>query len=328
MEVHSKFKLIVTVALKQEIDIPWLSSLNYPIVTLKSLLAGDDSKLKISQKSILFVITGVGPDCAKKAAEWISSYVAPEYVINYGSCGYTGDDLSMGEVCSQTCFIPDSMGISLKHSHMVDMEAEAQYEIFKGAQSSFHVIKVLTDYNNVDRDTDFYKNLPQVRVKFKELFSYIDPQNYTVSVIIPTYNRASLLKRSIDSVLDQCFKPLEIIIVDDGSSDQTPSILSEYTDKIKVITLTENRGVSYARNQGIKCAQGNWISFLDSDDEWKKDKLQNQVDYLKKHPYFKVFPENSFDVLLIDISYRIMSDYVVNSNQEEWNYSKLKIIKI
>lgn len=103
------------------------------------------------------------------------------------------------------------------------------------------------------------------------------------SVIIPTYNREKVLERAIDSVLNQSFKDFELIVVDDGSTDQTSEILKKYDKNIKVIR-TENKGVSAARNLGVQHASGIWLSFLDSDDEWLKFKLQKQAQFIIENP--------------------------------------------
>ena len=102
-----------------------------------------------------------------------------------------------------------------------------------------------------------------------------------VSVIIPTFNRAKVIKRAVNSVFEQTFQDFECIVVDDGSTDETESVLNEFANKIKVIK-TENRGVSAARNIGTSQAKGTFIAFLDSDDEWKKDKLAKQISYMKE----------------------------------------------
>jgi glycosyltransferase involved in cell wall biosynthesis len=104
-----------------------------------------------------------------------------------------------------------------------------------------------------------------------------------VSVIIPAYNRAYILGEAIDSVLSQKFKDLELIVVDDGSDDETEKVVSSYTHRLTYI-YQEHRGVSAARNRGIEHAQGDYLAFLDSDDLWLKDKLYLQMKFMESHP--------------------------------------------
>lgn len=108
------------------------------------------------------------------------------------------------------------------------------------------------------------------------------------STIIPTFNRSEQVQTAIESVLSQDFKDNEIIIVDDGSNDQTAEILEKkYGARIKVLSQ-ENEGVSSARNTGIKEASGEWLAFLDSDDLWLKNKLSKQYEFIKNHPEFLI----------------------------------------
>lgn len=102
-----------------------------------------------------------------------------------------------------------------------------------------------------------------------------------VSVIIPTYNRASTLKRTVDSALAQTYRPLEVIVVDDGSTDGTEAVIRSYGDRIRGI-LQPNGGPSAARNTGAKAASGEWLAFLDSDDVWKPEKIARQVDLVTR----------------------------------------------
>jgi len=104
-----------------------------------------------------------------------------------------------------------------------------------------------------------------------------------ISVVIPTYNRIALVERAIDSVLKQSIKPFDIIVVDDGSDDGTSEMIKKKYRSINLVQQ-QNSGVSAARNNGIKHAKGDWISLLDSDDEWTGKKLENQVDRLIKNP--------------------------------------------
>jgi glycosyltransferase involved in cell wall biosynthesis len=106
--------------------------------------------------------------------------------------------------------------------------------------------------------------------------------NPRVSVIIPTYNRAAKVRHTIDSVLAQTFSDLEVIVVDDGSSDDTGKVLGEiYGDRIRYYPQV-NQGVSAARNKGIAEARGKWMAFLDSDDLWEKEKLEWQIKALER----------------------------------------------
>ena len=104
-----------------------------------------------------------------------------------------------------------------------------------------------------------------------------------ISVVIPTFNRISLVARAIDSVLKQSLNPYEIIVVDDGSDDGTSEMIQNKYKSIKLIQQ-QNNGVSAARNNGIKHAKGDWIALLDSDDEWKPNKLEKQINALSEDP--------------------------------------------
>lgn len=108
-----------------------------------------------------------------------------------------------------------------------------------------------------------------------------------ISVIIPTYNRATFLEKSVSSVLNQTFKNFELIIIDDGSTDNSYEIIKNFNDsRIRYIRNQKNFGVSYSRNLGIKNAEADLIAFLDSDDMWKKEKLEIQFNEMKRNPDF------------------------------------------
>jgi glycosyltransferase involved in cell wall biosynthesis len=122
-----------------------------------------------------------------------------------------------------------------------------------------------------------------------------------VTVIIPTYNRGWIVKEAIDSVLDQDFSDFELIVVDDGSDDDTREVLGTYANSITVLHQS-NRGVSAARNRGIAEASGRLIAFLDSDDLWLPGKLKTQV---------KFFEENA--------------DAMINQTQEIWIRNGIRV---
>lgn len=106
-----------------------------------------------------------------------------------------------------------------------------------------------------------------------------------ISVIIPTYNRASMLGRAIQSVLDQTYRDFELIVVNDCSSDNTEEVVMSFADeRIRYIRHPSNKGGSAARNTGISSSRGDYIALLDDDDEWLPNKLEMQVDLLDRLP--------------------------------------------
>lgn len=136
-----------------------------------------------------------------------------------------------------------------------------------------------------------------------------------ISVIMPTYNRADLIDKSIMSVLQQTYKDIELIIVDDGSTDNTKEIVSGIRDARCKYFYQENKGACAARNYGIDLAQGEYIAFQDSDDTWREDKLEKQLEVLQNNDYDLVFcaflrhehktesqiPNEFFDIQTLDV---------------------------
>lgn len=102
-------------------------------------------------------------------------------------------------------------------------------------------------------------------------------ENALVSIIIPTYNREKTIKRSVESVLQQTWDNIEVIVVDDGSTDKTKSIISQIQDKRLKYYKIKNSGACAARNYGIKRANGQYIAFQDSDDYWYENKIEKQI---------------------------------------------------
>ncbi|WP_428909677.1 glycosyltransferase family 2 protein [Niallia sp. Krafla_26] len=107
----------------------------------------------------------------------------------------------------------------------------------------------------------------------------------SISVVIPTFNRAHLLPKAVNSVLEQTLEPLEIIIVDDLSTDNTREVVQSFNnDKIKYVVNKRTKGANGARNTGILLAKGDYIAFQDSDDIWLPTKLETQIKYIEDHP--------------------------------------------
>ena len=105
-----------------------------------------------------------------------------------------------------------------------------------------------------------------------------------VSVVIPTYNRESVVVNAIRSVLSQSFQDFEIVVVDDGSQDSTETVLKEMKDsRIIYIQHSKNLGTAQARNTGIKNSKGKYVAFLDSDDEWLPEKLSKQMETIGEY---------------------------------------------
>lgn len=115
-----------------------------------------------------------------------------------------------------------------------------------------------------------------------------------VSVIIPVYNTSLYLEEWINSVLNQTYKNLEIIIVNDHSTDNSLEIISKFKDKrIKIINLKKNHGVAYCRNKGVDKSSGDYICYIDSDDYWNLDKIEKQLFFIKD----KAFIYSSYSYL-------------------------------
>lgn len=110
-----------------------------------------------------------------------------------------------------------------------------------------------------------------------------------VSVIIPTYNREKTLLRAVQSVLDQTYTNLEVLVIDDGSTDGTAELVNGIRDdRVQYIVLEKNGGPANARNIGVEMASGEWIAFQDSDDCWHKNKLEKQMRYAAEHPEYSL----------------------------------------
>ena len=106
-----------------------------------------------------------------------------------------------------------------------------------------------------------------------------------VSVVIPTHNRASFLRSAIQSVLNQTFQDFEIIVVDDASEDETPEVIQSFTDpRIQYVRHETNKGQGVTRNNGMSRVSGEYVAFLDDDDEWLPQKLEQQVSLLDSTP--------------------------------------------
>jgi glycosyltransferase involved in cell wall biosynthesis len=320
----SDIKLVITVALRKEIPKEWFISRNVPVFNLSALKSGALEQISSSSTGILVVITGVGRKASEEAACWIRNNSSPLFVINIGTCGLTNRKYPLGKWI-QPRYVANEYGDNLEldarlpvpypadvtevqslisvemaalgnlpeswQKHVaIDMECYPQAKVFSNSAFSFHCLKFGTDYSSRDACSDFNKNLGLFIGNVKKVFDFtkVSKNMPEVTVVVPVYNRQQTIKRAIDAILKQSYSPNEIIAVNDSSTDRTKAILESYGDKIKCIHLSRNSGPSKARNAGIRHAPTDWVAFMDSDDCWKKDKLKNQVEYLKKYPYYEV----------------------------------------
>lgn len=302
-------RLVMTVALRSEVPEGFSARYSMPVLGVRELNMATD----LPNKFVL--ITGLGLDASASAAEKVAA-LNPLMVLNIGTAGSMNEQYQVGDFAVIESFLcrshkpitsliygpfflesfkrarllSCSKALDKPHdiADLVDMEAFAQAKVFQRAGVPFSSLKYVSDKVGTLSRTEFKQQLP---VFHKALLSVLDSffrlEPPKVSVIIPSYNRASYLKRAIESVLKQELPAHELIVVDDGSTDETADLLSSYKGQITVIRHERNRGVSAARNSGLAVATGNWIGFLDSDDEWHTNKLLSQVRFLEKHPYYR-----------------------------------------
>lgn len=268
-------ELIITVATKSECPSQVVHA------TIQALESGILNKLPIT-KNVLFIITGVGPKAIARTSKWIKANLSPLYILNIGTAIA---DLPIGTwINSINNRHPELVSGSHPIDHPLATPYDMEYQYLKEEFPQAQYLKMITDRGD---PLTYQKSLPQYQIDLKTHLNWLNPDPIEFSVIIPTHNRAHTLKACIDSVLAQTHPPKEIIIIDDASTDTTQEILSHYA-KIKTIRLQKNKGVSHARNQGIKAATGNWLAFLDSDDTWAPEKLHNQATYIRTHPYYQL----------------------------------------
>ncbi len=320
-----KYRIVFIVACKDEIPVDWIESTGVDIITMRSVQLKSIVGLGASSGNteILFFITGIGLKAARRAALWICENLDPLFVVNIGTAGAVGD-ISQSGVWITPSLVCDEDGNRIKidqrlpfpftqersingsmvsvrrpifgdwpenlreHGY-VDMEVFALAQEFGNRNIPFHTVKMITDDSGVDAEKNYRQALGTVREGMKKALSFLKTDvNRDVSVIIPVYNRKERIVECVESVLAQSVPAHEIIVVDDGSTDGTPEALKVFGDSIKVITLDENRGVSCARNVGVKKATGEWIAFLDSDDQWTEKKLECQLKFIESNRFYEI----------------------------------------
>ncbi len=318
---NTDIQLVITVALKKEVPLDWLKSHDVPVHTLSALHSGASTRITGPLKGLLVIITGIGLKASESAALWIRDNLSPLFVLNIGTCGVTDKKLPLSswiipqlvsdsehtikldtriplpsfdpasEVSSLVSVEKPVMGdlpASIKKHDAIDMECYAQAKVFSNSQISFHCLKFSTDYSDSSTFSDFNKNLHSFQQAFKTLFNFISEKAPQISAIVPVYNREHTIRRAVDSILSQTCTPEEIIVVDDCSTDGTAKVLESYGSSIRTVRLPENSGPSAARNEGIRQSRSTWLAFVDSDDCWEKIKMEKQLSFLNKYPFYEI----------------------------------------
>lgn len=319
--MRTGIQLVITAALKKEIPGKWLQSHNVPVHSLAALKSGALRQISSSSPGILVIITGAGLKAGEQAALWIRDNLTPLFVVNIGTCGITDKRMSPGrwirpllvsdggnrikldarlplpcpdnadEVRSLLSVDRPRLGdlTPLMKSHdAVDMECFSQAMVFNETEISFHCLKFSTDYSDHNAADDFNRYLILFQEAFKNLLSFISSKAPRITAVIPVYNREKTIRRAVDSIISQSCMPDEIIAVNDCSSDGTGEILDSYGEAVTHIRLQANAGPSTARNEGVRHARTEWIAFLDSDDCWEKKKLHNQIEFLRRYPFYQI----------------------------------------
>lgn len=230
---------------------------------------------------------------AAEAARLVAQRIRPKYVVHIGAANATGniarvpweiaDELANGAGASIPIdyLLPFRFPGGIGH-HLGRREDDYLFSMaaaFRESGASFHAIT-----RSVEREADF----AAARDELKTILGFLDgPGEADISAVIPVYNRAGSVGRSVESVLRQTLPPREVIVVDDGSTDSTADVLKQFGGDIRVTGDGRNRGVAAARNLGVAQSSGAWIAFNDSDDVWEPDKLERQWDYLRANPYYE-----------------------------------------
>ena len=142
-----------------------------------------------------------------------------------------------------------------------------------------------------------------------------------VDIILPNYNKSEFLEETINSVFNQTYKNWNLFIIDDNSQDDSKKILSKFKEKknynINTVFLTKNKGVSFCRNLGIRLSNSKYISFIDSDDYWKRDKLEKQIFFMEKFNH--KFTYTDYTPFVIKKERKIFKKEIIVPNSFNYN---------
>lgn len=231
------------------------------------------------------------PELAENAVMWYSERIGRLYTSNV----YLMGDSELGQVQGEYQEVEAIDGLLMATQYDLPWREDVFqkwdfYDVSQSFEFRKHGYKVVVPHMDTPWciHDDGFMNLENYygeRRKFLKEYHWGKEKQEKVSVIIPTYNRAHLIERSIRSVLRQTYQDFELLIVDDGSTDNTKEIVESIKDeRIRYIRCDKNGGASKARNIGIQEAQYSYIAFQDSDDEWHPDKLEKQMQVMLEAP--------------------------------------------
>ena len=314
--------LVFAVALRAEIPREALQAAGIPVIRpLKNLPTNGMT----ATRGMAVVISGPGPDAAAATARWLRQQTGVRHVLNIGGCGNPDKRYSPGTWTmpartatpgSRPLDLPGALPLPLpptlqkgmrrgdtlitssvpvyspdrlpEGTALVDMEAAAWAAVLSENESgiSFHCLKMVTDSAGSDAATAFRRSLPLLHRGFAECLP--EPAAEDISVVIPVHNRPDQVERAIASVHSQTHPAREIIVVDDGSDDETADRLQAMGTRIRSLRMPQNAGVSAARNLGIAKAAGSFVAFLDSDDEGLPRHLADLHAHAAAHPWQRI----------------------------------------
>lgn len=292
--------VIICIALEKELPPNFKQRYPNSWVRFEALRSGALNQVK--NQPFLIVIMGVGQP---KDFHWLINQLSPSEIVNIGTAGSRSFSIgswvqlqssSNGDhvipLTTQTSLPIPYANFSLAagqtvtafdsslQADVIDMEAYYYAKCCDEQSISFSSFKFITDRNDSATQNDFNQQLDKFHHQFHQLLTHLFLPDLSITVILPVFNRSVQLEASLTSVLRQSLQASEVIVVDDGS--QPPLQLNH--DRVQLIRVESNEGVSHARNLGIHAASSDWIAFLDSDDVWHDHHLESLVTYLKNNP--------------------------------------------
>jgi glycosyltransferase involved in cell wall biosynthesis len=310
--VTSSVRMVFTIAAPLASLTRALPDEQFPVYSLETLPAGNRT---VFDSAVLILAVGTEVEAAEHAARWIKKTFDNLMVVHIGEAvadqpaartwampsqaeNETGQTLALDTRMP----FPWPSSLSLKKGGKIwsrahskrsatspptdmvcsDTATFSQAQILLGKNLSFHVLKLLRGNTTEIEDVATSDALPSI------LHFLTGPGEPNIAAIVPVHNRAHRIVACVESILSQTLPAKEVVVVDDGSTDDTLTALRSLESEVTIVPLEANHGVSTARNIGVESARCNWISFLDSDDLWTENKLLDQWQFLKDNPFYDI----------------------------------------